>query len=833
MTSALTGLTDSEVLERRQRGLGNDVKLQTSRSYRHIVAGNLLNPINVILLAIGAFMTAIGRPGDAAAGAGLVLFNVVIGVIQEVRAKRQLDHIALLARPMVMVLRGGTEQEVDRTELVQGDVIVAKPGDQIVVDGTLREGGLGLDESLLTGESDLVMKVPGDPVLSGSLCINGSGLFEATRVGMDSYANRLTASARQYRRVRTPLQSEISLILRLLVVMVVFIGGTQLVAALLSQVPLMRQLQMASIITGLIPNGLLVTMVLAYAMGAVRISQRGALVQQVNGVESLSNVTVLCADKTGTLTANRITYGECRPVQGEPADLERTLATFARSTTVTTRTSEAIAAALQGECEPTVGEVAFSSARKWSSATFNHDGMRGTYVLGALESMESHLDVPPEQRKYLDDWSAQGMRVLAFAHSPQMEPVLDGQGEPTLSDLTLLGLLQFRDVLRPQVAETLAQFAANGIQLKIISGDSPQTVAALAKQAGFTAEMHCVSGQELAAMTHEELRSAAVERTIFGRITPAQKEDLVGSLREQGCYVAMIGDGVNDVLSLKKANVGIAMESGSAATRSVADMVLIGDSFESLPAAFAEGQRIVNGMRDILCLFLTRVMYSALLIVAVALMDLGFPFIPKHNTLMSMLTVGIPALALAAWSRPGPLPRKSMLAEIAHFLIPAGISIFVFGLLVYAGAFALGAAEMVRLDITPETIAALRHYAGITYDISTRDAFVLEASQLLAQTALTGFLVFAGLILVVFVQPPHQWFVGGDVWSGDRRPTILAVVLLLVFLGIALSPALSQAAELFWLGWPIYAALAFVAMGWMVVLRHAWRARWLERFLAR
>ncbi|MBZ0289183.1 MAG: HAD-IC family P-type ATPase, partial [Anaerolineae bacterium] len=351
----------------------------------------------------------------------------------------------------------------------------------------------------------------------------------------------------------------------------------------------------------------------------------------------------------------------------------------------------------------------------------------------------------------------QGLRVLVFAHNPDVTTLHNADGEPVLPHLKLLGVVSLSDELRPHLKETLAEFATNGIQLKVISGDNPQTVAALAKQAGLAGDLKYVSGTDLTQMNDIQFRQVAAETTIFGRITPAQKEQLVEALKAQGHYVAMIGDGVNDVLSLKKADMGIAMESGSAATRAVADMILLGDSFGALPLAFTEGQRIINGMKDILRLFMVRVACSALLIIAISMIGLGFPFVPKHTALITFLTVGAPTLALAVWARPGPTPRRSMLREIAHFVIPASGMMFFFGLLVYIGAFLSSAFNLVDFNVTPEAIADFQRYAGITYDISTPDAFVFEVSLLVAQSALSIFLVFSGLVLVVFVEPPTPW----------------------------------------------------------------------------
>lgn len=835
MTAALAptrGLTESEAQQRRQRGEGNNIKLETSRSYADILRANILNVMNIILFAIGAVMIAIGRPGEAFTSVGLIVLNVVIGIYQEIRAKRQLDEIALLTRPRISVIRDGQEKTVDPTELVKGDLIVVRAGDQIVVDGKIVDGGrIDVDESLLTGEADLIPKTAGSEVLSGSFCVTGTATYEATKVGAESFANKLTANARKFRMVKTPLQSEVNFILRLIMLIAGFIGLLLLIGSILSSVPFMRQVQIVAVVAGLVPNGLFFMVVLAYAMGAVRIVQRGALVQQTNAVESLSNVTVLCMDKTGTLTANRINYNTVHPIGLSSAELERILGDFAASASANNKTGEAILNALKGTKHPVVDEVAFSSARKWSALAIDDPQMRGVYVLGALEMLQNHLQLDGEAQQQLQTWSDDGLRVLVFGHNPDVLTLHDADGQPTLPPLTVLGVISFGDELRPQLKETLAGFLNNGITLKVISGDNPQTVASLAKQAGFPGDLKYVSGTELDAMDDGAFTQVAAETTVFGRITPQQKERLVESLRGMGNYVAMIGDGVNDVLSLKKANMGIAMQSGSAATRAVADMILLQDSFGALPPAFTEGQRIVNGMSDILRLFLTRVLYVALLILAVSMIGLGFPFVPKHVSLLVLLTVGIPTFGLAVWARSGVSVRRNLIAEVQHFVVPAGISVFFFGLLVYVAALYLNITQMVDLQINPQDIADFQRYTGINYDISAPEQYMLEVSQLVAQTSLTVFTLFAGLLLVVFVEPPTAFFVGGDKLSGDYRPTILAGSMLVLYIIIASVEPFRRFFELIALPLWAYLAIGGVTFIWFFVLRRAWRKKWLQRFL--
>lgn len=830
---SLTGLSEAKAQERHQQGLGNVVRNGTSRTYSAIFRANIINPINIVLFSIGAVMVAIGRVSDAVTSVALIAMNMVIGIIQEIRAKRQLDQIALLTRPKVTLIRDDQEKTVDPAQVVQGDLIKVSAGDQMVVDGVVKgTGNLEVNESLLTGESDLIHKTVGDDILSGSFCVSGSGYYEATQVGEASYANRLSSSARKFQIAHTPLQSEINFILRLLMLLALFIGSLVLVSTILSQTPLMRQVQFAAVIAGLVPNGLFFMVILAYAMGAVRIVRHGALVQQTNAVESLSHVTVLCADKTGTLTANRILYDSIYPFERTQAELERILGDVVTSQSTTNKTGEAVTKALGGSKHPLLDEVPFSSGLRWSAVAVEDGDLNGVYALGAPETLIPYLEFVPEAvGEQLAASALGGKRVLAFAYSPQAVELHDAAGEPVLPVLSLLGFVTFTDELRPHLKETLSAFIDNGISVKVISGDNPQTVSALAKQAGFPGDLTYISGDELAAMSDAEFAQAASERTVFGRIRPEQKEALVETLRAQGQYVAMMGDGVNDVLSLKKADMGIAMESGSGATRNVADMVLLGDSFEALPAAFTEGQRIINGMKDIMRLFLTRVAYSALLIIGIAVINLGFPVEPKHNTLLTLLVVGLPTMALAIWARPGALPRRSMLREVAHFVIPAALMTYIFGMIVYIVTIFVASQIQADLVITPAMIDEFSAYTGITYDISTPDLYIQEVAVLAAQTHLTSFLVLSGLLLVVFVEPPTPWFAGGDEFSGDWRPTWLALILLVAFGVILVVEPLRSFFGLLALPIWAYGGVALITLVWAIVLRAAWRHNWLERFL--
>ncbi len=808
----MTGLTEAEASARRKRGDGNDIRIETSRSYWDILRQNLFTFINIVLFTIGAFLILLGLWGDAIVSVGVVMMNVVVSVVQEFRAKAKLDKIALLTRPQATVIRDGIEKTVDPSEIVLGDLIVVKAGDQIVVDGIFRgEGRIECDESLLTGESDLIPKRNGDDVFSGSFVVNGSGAYEATRVGAESFANKLTATAKQFRVSRTPLQRDINFVVRILVLIAAIFGLLYGASYAVRAVSTIQTVQSAAVIAGLVPAGLILMTATAYAMGSLRMSGRGALIQQSNAVESISNVNILCLDKTGTLTANRIVYHAVHTLDGDADDFKAAMGDYARSTRAGNRTSEAIAQGLPGQARTPVDEIPFSSARKYSALTFNDDDRNGTYVLGAPEFIKPFLpggqDIGQTQ---MDEWAESGLRILLVAYSPHTGPLYNADETPRLpDDLQPVGLISFSDELRPEAKETLAGFMQADIQLKIISGDNPHTVASLAKQAGMPGDIQVVSGPELAEMDAPTLLQTVRETTVFGRITPEQKEMLVTILREQGAYVAMIGDGVNDVLSLKKAHIGISMQSGSAATRGVADIVLLNDSFAALPAAFMEGQRIINGMEDIIRLFLTRAFYAACIILGAGIIAEAqlFPFIPKHASLVTLITVGVPTFALAAWARTG-VPRHNLFRSIIHFVIPAALTIAICALAVYA-------LYLMNYYYLPESLTPAQEQLGINT----------------ARTALTTLLIFMGLMLIPFVEPPVQALAGGDAYSGDWRPTIMMAGMFGVFVTILLIEPFRNFFELELLQVSDYLFIGLIALLGGASLRLMWRSALLERFL--
>ena len=826
--NTLQGLTSAEVTARQQQGLGNTTHRGTGRSYGDIMRANLFSYFNNILFIVGTMLALLGRYNDAFVTMIVGVVNAIIGTVQEIRAKQQLDRIAVLARPKVSVIRDGQEQEVVAAALVQGDLMRLNSGDQAVVDGhVIGAGTAEVDESLLTGESDLVRKRAGDEIRSGSFCVTGDLYFVAEKVGNESFANKLTAAARNYSMSQTPLQARVGYAIRLLMALAVLMGVIFYVAGFIQNFTFVENVKATAVLIGLVPYGLFLTIAIAYAMGAVTIANRGALVQQSNAVESLSNVDVLCMDKTGTLTANQLLLDAVTPLDNHAlATVNRALGEFVHSAATTNPTSSAIAAALEGAtCTPS-DQVAFASSRKWSALAFNEPDRHGVYVLGAIEMLVAALpagvlatDSPLAQA--VSTFSDQGLRVLLFAYNPDITTLHDDAGNPTLPPLTPLALVTLRDELRPFAKETLSQFAALGVQLKIISGDNPQTVAALARQAGFE-NPRLVSGLELAQMSAEEVRVAAEEATIFGRIAPEQKQQLVAALTQGGHYVAMMGDGVNDVLSLKQAKLGIAMQSGSNATRNVADMVLLGDSYAALLPALREGKRIINGITDATYLLIGRGLAYALIIVAVMMVGLNFPFEPAQLGLTTF-SVGFPAFMLTLWARPD-ARQEALLPSLLRFVLPFAVWTMLLAVILYTLAHGQVMGSLADMTIPPRAISFFEQVTGLTYGVGAD--FETMAATLMAQTQLSTFVSLATMLLVLFLQPPFAFFAVWRPVSPDRRPAYLTIALMVLFmLGLGIPPVASYFGIItvpLRASGALLIALVLWVLGFRLILRYRW-----------
>ncbi|MGH2700301.1 MAG: cation-translocating P-type ATPase [Actinomycetota bacterium] len=658
------GLTSQEVAERVRRGDINDVPAAPTRTVAEILRANLFTPFNALLGGLLAVILVVGPMQDALFGVVLVA-NALVGIVQELRAKRSLDQLALLSAPRARLLRDGQIVEQEVGAVVLDDVLQLRPGDQVAVDGTVIESiGLEIDESLLTGESDPVDKDAGSEVLSGSFVAAGSGLYRATRVGAEAYATKLAEDARRFTLVRSELRSGIDRVIKL-------VGWAMLPTALLllySQFKAHAGITAAlrSTVAGvvaMVPEGLVLLTSVAFALGVVRLARTRTLVQELPAVETLARVDVVCLDKTGTITYGDLVVTELRPLV-EEGDEAAALGALVATEEVPNATLAAIGATFDSPSGWVANEsVPFSSARKWSGASFES---RGSWVLGAPDVLLLRLPQSTVESVQRDaEYEAtRGSRVLLLGLT---EEQLGAESPPVVEPRALVMLA---DRVREDAPETLRYFAEQGVAVKIISGDHPRTVAVVAQRAGVAGAGGAVDGRDLPE-DPSELADVVAANTVFGRVTPQQKRAMVGALQDRNHVVAMTGDGVNDVLALKDADIGIAMGSGAAASRAVAKLVLLDGSFAVLPQVVAEGRRVINNVERVANLFLTKTVYSMLLALATGLVGLTFPFLPRQLTLVGSLTIGIPGFFLAlAPNRE--LAHSGFVNRVLRFAVPAG-----------------------------------------------------------------------------------------------------------------------------------------------------------------
>jgi cation-transporting ATPase E len=669
--STTVGLSEAEAT-RRLKERGTTREQATSRSYLSIAVANTFTVFNAILAGFGAATIIWGNPKDALF-LGILVANVAIGTFQEVRAKRTLDKLAALVVAKATVVRDGAPRAVPVGDVVVGDLVRIASGDQIAADGDLvRADGLALDESELTGESEPVARRVGDEVLSGSFAVEGEGDFEATAVGADSHAARLTETARAFRHPRSPLERAMD---RLLIVMVGFMAplgiglGISLALRNVSQSDAVETLTAG--IVNIVPEGLILLVSLTAAVTAAKMARHGILAQQLNAIESLASVSVMCTDKTGTLTEASLRVVELIPAEGvTEADLADTFGTYAASAPTRNSTLEAIHAAGLGDgvvaVEPSA-TIPFSSRRRWSALEL--DGRR--LVLGAPEALlEGGTDASLRQRAA--DEAAAGRRVLALASYDAPLPEAGPEVELT-SPLQPLGVVVLAEELRASAAETIAFFARENVALKVLSGDNPATVGAIARDLGIEASGPALDGRALPE-DDAELLAAVLAAPAIGRISPEDKARVVRVLSEGGEYVGMLGDGVNDVPALKEARLAIAQGSGTQMARSVSDLVLVSGEFGEVPPMVGEGRQILRNIQRVARLFVSKAVFTGFLVLVIAIPSGVFPMLPRQFTLTSTFTIGIPAFLLALAPSTGPWRPEGFLRAIARFSIPAGLA---------------------------------------------------------------------------------------------------------------------------------------------------------------
>ncbi len=671
------GLGEAEVAIRRQRGDVNRTDTRTSRSIREILKGNLFTRFNALLGALLVVMLIVGPPQDALFGLVLIA-NLTIGVVQEIRAKYTLDRLAVLHASRVSVVRSSRRTAIPVNELVLDDVIALQRGDQVPVDGIVLTGDeLEVDESLVTGESRPIIRPTASALLSGSFVVAGTGLYRATAVGENAYARKLAQEARRFTLVRSELREGTNRILRMITWIIPPVAALLIYSQLNVNLPLIDAIRgaVAGMVT-LVPEGLVLLTSLALAVAVVRLARRRVLVQELPAVEGLARVDVVCIDKTGTLTDGGMTLERVEPLEGaDRAEVASALATLVAADRQPNASLRAIAADKASHAAwPVMRTVPFSSARRWSAVT---TADHGAWYLGAPDALLTSGDIPLVNRA--GQLAKTGLRVLLLSEGdvPRGEVLPDRQAPKAL--------LLLSERIRPDAAATVRYFTEQGVAIKVISGDHPATVAAIGTRVGLPNAESPVDARDLPSDA-DRLGDVAEGRSVFGRVTPQQKRALIGALQAGGHVVAMVGDGVNDVLALKDADIGVAMGSGSSATRAVAQVVLLDNAFAALPSVIGEGRRVIANIERLANLFLTKTVYAFLLAVAVGVAGFPFPFLPRQLTIVGSLSIGIPAFFLALAPN-AQRARPGFTGRVLRFAIPAGLVAAVATFVAYALVF--------------------------------------------------------------------------------------------------------------------------------------------------
>jgi cation-transporting P-type ATPase E len=797
-----TGLSDTEAVCRYDTGVGNELQVRAGRSYAAILSQAAFAPVNLVLFSVSAALVVLGLPIDAALTGLPVLANIVVSAGLEARAKWRLDRLRILSTPKATVIRDGTERSIDSSRLVRGDLVVIGRGDQIVLDGELVDGQVELDESLLTGESDPVVGRPGRALLSGSVCVSGSGVMRVTHVGRESYANQLTAQAQTMRTERTPLQRDVERLIAVTTILVVLVSLVVAVSPGLGQGRTEASIvQTAAVLVALVPQGIAILITLTYATGALRISRAGALVQRINSVESMSRVDTLVLDKTGTITAPGFDLREVLPVGVDGATLVRLVHVVAGQLPKGDRVGDSLRRWASTSGNGALGSarrvavldtVPFSSARRWSGVVEADTSQ--AVVLGAPEAILSP-DTDPVVTRTVERWADGGLRVVALARCPAAK-LRDASGQPALPHtLSPAAVFGFAEAIRPDAKATLQAFESAGVAVKVVSGDNPLTVAHIAQEASLQgAERAAANGPDLARLDDSALGALLGRSTVVGRVEPALKARIVRALRLQGRYVAMIGDGVNDILALKTAQLSVAMESGSSASRAVADIVLLDDRFAVLPRAVAEGRKIIDGMLGSSSLLLTRTFYMLLIILGAAIGGLAFPFTPRNSSLLALITVGLPSLVVVGWARPVSSSPDFMRTTL-RFSVPAAVAVTAIALPVY--------------------MYALAHSGSVGF----------------ARSALITITTYCGTLLIPILATSRRTAdsQGRELSGRDWRPALLAVAMVVLFGAVMALPLARWFYEIEPIAPSEAALLGFVSLGWALVVFIVRRLRILDR----
>lgn len=712
-----SGLTEAQAEERKAQGLSNTASVQSGKSIKQIILSNTLTYFNVIFFIL-TILLCIVQSFRNLTFLPIVIGNTLVGIIQEIRAKKVLDQMNLLNAPHAVVIRDGKQLQVRSEELVKDDSVIFSSGNQICADARVLEGSVIVNESLLTGEEDEIRKGPGDVLLSGSYVISGECCAVLEKVGNESYISALTAEAK---KTRDSEQSEmirsINRIVKWMGILLIPIGGVLFYQAHFINHETFGDsiVSMVAAVIGMIPEGLYLLTTVALALGTIRLARRKVLLNDMKSIEALARVDVLCVDKTGTITEPKMQLQKIIPAKDEESlpehGAEELLFYYASASPDNNATMEALRAFLRDtmsdkktELRNPVDVLPFSSAVKYGAVTFEE----GTWILGAPECVLGE-DTLQACRSKINPYIRKGYRVLAFAF--QKEPIDTPVGDVNRHPVCFLAL---SNAIRENAEKTFQYFKNQGVAIKVISGDNPETVSEIAKNAGIENAGLFVNAATLD--TDAAIEKAAQTYTVFGRVTPRQKQKLVQALQKQGHTVAMTGDGVNDILAMKTADCSIAMASGSEAVSQAAQVVLMDSDFAHMPNVVAEGRRVVNNIQRSASLFLVKNIFSVLLSIMASVLMLTYPLEPAHISLISLFTIGVPGFLLALESNKKRIDGN-FLKNVLIRALPAGLTdtIIVGSLTIFGQVFDLPKGDVATVSTLVLSVVGFM----ILYRIST------------------------------------------------------------------------------------------------------------------
>ena len=738
------GLTAEQVELRFDQFLFNDVNKKYSKSYASILVGNIFTFFNLLCLIVAVALIYAGAGWSQFLFVGIFTVNMLIGIIQEVLAKKQIDKLSILVSSTAKVMRGGNKIEIPVTEIVLDDVILLEAGQQIPADCILAEGNVEVNEALLTGESVPVKKTVGDTLYAGSFVSSGSCKVRADKVGKATYLNSLTSKAKKYKKPHSEIMNSIHLFIRIIAVLIFIIGGLMFwINFGVGKLPINLSIQYtAAVVVGMIPSGLLLLTSSAMATGVRRLAKKHTLVQDLYSLEMLARVNVLCLDKTGTITDGRMTVNDCMILNNyTDYSLEDIMGSMLLSLEDNNMTSIALEARFgHSTALHATAKIPFSSKRKLSAVTF---GDVGTFCMGAPEFVLRPM--PPKIDKIVKQYAQSGLRVLVLAYSSGQ---ISGEKIPAL--LRPMAIITLADNVRPDAVETIKWFRDNDVEIKIISGDNPVTVSEVARRVGVRNANEYIS---LDGLTESEVQNVATQYTVFGRVTPEQKSILVQALKKQGNTVAMTGDGVNDILALKEADCAISVASGSEAARNVSHLVLTDNNFTNLPSVVHEGRRVINNIKASASLYITKTLFITLLAILCACLRSPYFFQTNNMLLFEVVIAAFPSAVVTIFQPNTERVKGRFIPFVLSRSIPGALTLVLCVMTVYCG-----------IRFFPASFGEIsKEYSVLIHGETVTQAFV--------NPLMTLAMTFGGLVILYRILQPFN---------------LLRVVVYLISLGITI-----------------------------------------------